>query len=427
MMRSLLAGVSGLRNHQVRMDAIGNNVANVNTVGFKASRVTFKEGFSQVLQNANRPTPGQGGTNPVQVGLGMQIGSVDQLFTQGNLETTGNKTDLAIQGDAFFVLNRGQQNYFTRAGNFQLDAMGRLVSATNGFAVQGRMAVNGVMQDGITDIRIPVGQKTAALATSQVTLAGNLNAAAPEFTGVPDATTMADPANAQSYSTATITVFDSVGAKHEVKVLLWKTAPSEWSYQLDPDSVPNPVAGTGTGILRFNPDGTVDLDSSTVNDIEFQPDGADPMNVTFNVGAGVNGLTQFAASSSALLRDQNGYPMGDLLDFSIDRSGRVTGSFSNGTNLTLGQLVLAEFNNPGGLLRSGDNMFSPSSNSGDPMMGFALEGTQSFVTSGALEMSNVDLAQEFTNMIITQRGFQAQGRVISGSDEMLQEVVNLKR
>lgn len=425
MMRSLLAGVSGLRNHQVRMDTIGNNIANVNTAGFKSSRVTFKEGFSQVLQNATRPGQNQGGINPVQVGLGMQIGSIDQLFTQGNLETTGVKTDLAVQGDAFFVLARGNQNYYSRAGNFQLDANGRMVSATNGFAVQGRMAVDGVLQEGVTDIRLPVGQKTAARPTSTFTLTGNLDASAPVFSGTLNAASMADPDNARSYTSATITVFDSVGAKHELKLWLYKSADSEWSYEVDTTSVPNLSAG-GTGTLSFEPDGTL-TQPTTLDAIEFAPDGAEPVQITFNVGAGVNGMTQYAASSTAVLRDQDGYPMGDLLDFNIDRNGRVTGTFSNGTNLMLAHIVLAEFNNPGGLLRSGDNMFAESSNSGSPILNYPLEGTQSFITSGALEMSNVDLAQEFTNMIITQRGFQAQGRVITGSDEMLQEVVNLKR
>ena len=159
MLRSLFAGVSGLRNHQFRMDVIGNNIANVNTVGFKSGRVTFKEGFAQLLQGASRPPGDQGGVNPVQVGLGSQIGSVDQLFTQGNVETTGVNTDLAMQGDAFFVVRKGAETYYTRSGNFQLDAEGRMVSPTNGFIVQGRMAQDGILNDAITDVVLPFGQK----------------------------------------------------------------------------------------------------------------------------------------------------------------------------------------------------------------------------------------------------------------------------
>jgi flagellar hook protein FlgE len=166
MMRSLFSGVSGLRNHQVRMDVIGNNISNVNTTAFKASRVTFEEAFAQTLQGASRPAGVNdnvsGGVNPIQVGLGSNIGSIDLLFTQGNLENTGNNTDLAIQGDSFFVVSDGSQRFFTRSGNFQLDATGRLVASTNGFVVQGRMAEDGVLSDEITDIRLPFGQKSAA-------------------------------------------------------------------------------------------------------------------------------------------------------------------------------------------------------------------------------------------------------------------------
>ncbi|HMS02721.1 MAG TPA: flagellar hook-basal body complex protein, partial [Gemmatimonadaceae bacterium] len=162
MLRSLFAGVSGLRNHQVRMDVIGNNISNVNTVAFKAGRVTFKEGFAQLLQGASRPPGDQGGINPIQIGLGMQIGSIDQIFNQGNIETTGLVTDLAIQGDSLFVVRKGNQSFYTRSGNFQVDALGQLVSPTNGFVVQGRMYENGILQDGIQDIRLPFGQKVSA-------------------------------------------------------------------------------------------------------------------------------------------------------------------------------------------------------------------------------------------------------------------------
>lgn len=428
MMRSLFAGVSGLRNHQVRMDVIGNNVANVNTVAFKGSRVTFKEGFAQLLQGASRPPGDHGGINPIQVGLGMQIGSIDQLFTQGNIETTGMNTDLAIQGDAFFVVSKGNQHFYTRSGNFQLDADGRLVSPTNGFVVQGKMAVNGVLQEGITDIRLPFGQKTAARATTQITLAGNLNAAAETFQGEFNEENRRLAENQGSYTSTTASVYDSLGNKHELKVWLYKDSDSTWSYQVDTSDMVgvDPSAITnGTGTLEFNSDGT--LASGPPQPIGFTPAGAEPVSIDLNIGSGVNGLTQFGSTTTAVLRDQDGYAMGDLNNFTIDRTGKITGAFTNGTTVVLGQIALADFNNPGGLLRSGDNMYEVSGNSGNPILGFALEGSQSFLTSGALEMSNVDLAQEFTNMIVTQRGFQANGRVITGSDEMMQEVVNLKR
>jgi flagellar hook protein FlgE len=430
MMRSLFSGVSGLRNHQVRMDVIGNNISNVNTVAFKTGRVTFKEGFAQLLQGASRPPGDHGGINPIQVGLGMQIGSIDTLFSQGNLETTGLNTDLAIQGDSFFTVAKGNQHYYTRAGNFQLDADGRLVSPTNGFVVQGRMADNGVFLDGIRDIVLPFGQKTAAKSTDSMALAGNLNAAAPVFTGTFDAAGRADPVNANSWTESSITVYDSLGNQHDVKIQFWKTGADEWSWQVDGTNLPagftpsNAVPQT----LTFDTVGILQAAAPTDPPvISFTPPGADPVSITIDLGNGINGITSFAGTSTAVLRDQNGYAAGQLQNFSIDRTGLITGAFTNGTNVVLGQIVLADFNNPAGLLRVGDNMYATSGNSGGAVLGFALEGSQSVLTSGALEMSNVDLAQEFTSMIVAQRGFQANSRVITNSDEMLQEVVNLKR
>jgi flagellar hook protein FlgE len=445
MLRSLFSAVTGLRNHQLRMDVIGNNIANVNTTAFKSGRVEFKEGFAQLVAGASRPPGDQGGTNPIQVGLGSQIGSVDTLFSQGNIETTGQNTDLALQGDSFFVVGKGNQHFYTRAGNFQLDADGRLVSPSNGFVVQGRMAVNGVMQDGITDIKLPFGQKTAAKATSTVTLAGNLDASAQVFdkgtaaTVDPlDPTQRAIPGNAGSYKDLSITGYDSLGTKHEVKVVLWKVAKNQWDWKVDPSSMDiDPTFGTagikenaGTHPLTFLPDGTLDTTSATFNvpNISFRPnDGAQDVTITIDPrGQGANGLTQYAGTDNAVLRDQDGYQSGELQSFTIDRTGTVVGAFTNGTTVPLGQIVLADFNNPGGLLRTGDNMYSTSGNSGNAVLGYALAGSQSTITSGALEMSNVDLAQEFTNMIVAQRGFQANSRMITTSDQMLQELVDLR-
>jgi flagellar hook protein FlgE len=440
MLRSLFAGVSGLRNHQVRMDVIGNNISNVNTVAFKSGRVTFKEGFAQLLQGGSRPPGDQGGVNPIQVGLGMQIGSVDTVFSQGNLETTGLSTDVAIQGDSFFVARKGNQSFYTRSGNFQVDADGKLVAPTNGFIVQGRQAINGVFQDGITDIQLPFGQKTSARATSSVKLAGNIDASAAIFDVTdPDgagpmvagfnADTRAVTANKDSWTETSITTYDSLGTKYDVKVYLHKTAANTWTWSVDQAGLVAagvPAASvSGTGVLTFNPDGS--LLSTTSSTVAFAPPGADPISINLDFGTGVNGLTQFSATSTAVLRDQNGYTSGTLQNFSIDRTGIITGSFTNGVNVPLAQIVLADFNNPAGLLRIGDNMYQESGNSGGAVLGFALEGSQSTLTSGALEMSNVDLAQEFTSMIVAQRGFQANSRVITTSDDLLQELVNLKR
>ena len=506
MLRSLFAGVSGLRNNQVRMDVIGNNIANVNTVAFKAGRVTFKEGFAQLLQGASRPPGDQGGINPVQIGLGMQIGSIDQIFNQGNLETTGLNTDVAIQGDSFFVVRKGNQSFYTRSGNFQVDAEGNMVSPTNGFVVQGRTYDNGVLQDGIRDIQLPFGQKVSAKPTTQALLAGNLNASAPVFQGTfTDPLDRALPINEKAWTESQIAVFDSQGSKHDIKIQIWKTSPNTWDWRIDPlasalsenfqtDGVsppsdinlPTPPVGyqilpadvrvtssSGTdyatpadwsfsagpppavqftanmpsnseikisyfmspiapaanvngGTLTFDQAGI--LNTNVAAGIDFGVPGANPVLIDFKLIGGVSGLTQFASTAStAVLRDQNGYTSGSLQNFSIDRFGLITGFFTNGTTSPLAKIVLSDFNNPSGLLRIGDNMYQESANSGGAVLGFALEGSQSQLTSGALEMSNVDLAQEFTNMIIAQRAFQANGKVVMTSDEMLQELMTIKR
>jgi flagellar hook protein FlgE len=432
MMRSLFSAVSGLQDNQTYMDVIGNNIANVNTTAFKAGRVTFKEAFAQLLQDASRPPGETGGTDPIQIGLGSAIGSIDSLMTQGNIQTTGVNTDLAIQGNAFFVVAKGNQQYYTRAGNFQVDADGRLVSPTNGFVVQGQLAVNGQMTDEIQDIKLPFGQKTAASATTSVALSGNLDASAPVFQGsINSATDLANPANQGAFVDTTMSVYDSLGNQHDLKVTMWKTAPDTWSWQVDPTNLnydntqPSNFSG---GTFVFNSDGTLDTGASSVPDITFTPPGADPMDVKLDPGNGtVNGLSDFSGSTTAVLSNQNGFTAGTLENFSIDRTGLITGAFTNGVTQPLGQIVLADFNNPGGLLRSGDNMYEATGNSGSAVLGLPLQGSQSSLTSGALEDSNVDLATEFTNMIVAERGFQANSRVITTDDQMLQEVVNLKQ
>jgi len=317
--------------------------------------------------------------------------------------------------------------------------------------VQGKMAVAGKFVDGIQDIRLPFGQKAAAKPTSTMKLAGNLDASAPVMLGqVTDTTTTpptraavdpmssadrALPENAKSYVDTSITVFDSVGTKHDLKVTLWKTSQdasgSQWSMRLDTADMAAAgitdaqINGGSTYALSFGTDGV--LQSPVPATVSFTPPGAETVSVALDFGEGANGISSYATTSSAVLRDQDGYTAGTLQSFSIDRTGTITGSFTNGTTEALGQIVLADFNNPSGLLRTGDNMYGVSGNSGGAVLGYALEGSQSMITSGALEMSNVDLAQEFTSMIVAQRGYQANSKVITTSDEMLQELMNLKR
>jgi flagellar hook protein FlgE len=444
--RSLFSAVSGLRNNQTRMDVIGNNIANVNTTAFKASRANFTESFSQVLSGATRPGTNTGGINAMSVGLGSQLSSIDMVFTQGNRETTGISTNLAVQGNSFFVVANGNNTLFTRDGNFKWDSDGKLV-AGNGAIVQGMMATNGVLGGALTGISVPIGQTTPAAATTRVAVAGNFNSEAPVITAAnvdsPTAAEMADPANAGSIVTTTLGVFDSLGAKHDLTLVAWKTADNTWDCKIDPTGLnydttqgytfgpgaqSSPAAATDPWKFTFLADGTVDTANSNLPNVTFTPlGGGAAVSLQLDPGVGATGVTSFAAGNSAVLRDQNGYASGVLESTSIGQDGTITGSFSNGTNQTLGQIALADFNNPEGLDQAADSMYTISANSGTPLIGYSGKDTASTIASGALEMSNVDLAQEFTDMIITQRGFEANGKMITTSDQMLQTLINMRQ
>ena len=417
-LRSLFSGVSALRNHQTMMDVIGNNIANVNTVGFKAGRTTFSELYAQTVQGASRPTATNGGTNPMQVGLGMSVSTIDTLFTAGNIETTAVPFDLAISGQGMFIVDQNGQTLYTRAGNFSLDADGHIVTAT-GAKLQGKMAnTAGVVPGGtrLEDLIINRDLKSLAQASSYVEYAGNLDSSA------------AVGATAESSAS----VFDSLGNRITLKLTFTKVAENQWSWSA---TIPDTSAATGErtvggGALVYNTDGT--LQSTTGNQVTFTPaGGASPLTLDLRFGTtsasapGVfSGITQTGGSSSISRRNYDGHESGTLTDVKFDIYGKVLGSFSNGTVQTLAQVMLAEFNNVEGLERMGDNMYALSANSGIPSI---LEpGEVSTLTPGALEQSNVDLADEFTKMIMAQRGFQANARVISTSDELLQELVNLK-
>ena len=401
-MRSLFSGVSGLLTHQTRMDVIGNNIANVNTVGFKASRVTFADVLYESLRSATMPTPERGGTNPRQVGLGVQIGSIDVLHTAGNLQPTGITTDLAIRGNGFFVLLDGAQQLYTRAGVFDFDQEGWLVSKATGMRVAGWNAVNGVVNPNgpIEAIRIASDQTLPARATTDVVLEGNLNVDS-------------------SDAVRSIAVYDSLGRRHDVVVRFTKTGTNTWNWEI---SYGNPPTTNNTGNISFSSTGQ--LLSGPTGGISFNPGGG-AATVTLTID--FSRLTQYAAPTEVHIRSQNGFPPGSLEEVRIDASGVVTGIFSNGLTQTLAQIALATFPNPGGLEQAGDTAFRASNNSGMARIGTPGTGDRGVIAAGNVEMSNVDLSEEFASMIVTQRGFQANSRIITTSDEMLQELVNLKR
>lgn len=463
MMRSLYAGVSGLQNHQTRMDVIGNNISNVNTYGFKRGRVSFQDMISQQINGAARPTEEVGGVNPKEVGLGMSVASIDTIFTQGNLQTTGVSTDLAIQGNGFFVLKNGDETFYSRAGVFGVDSEGTLVNPANGLRVQGWMAedANGrqIVRTSATptDIVIPVGQKDPPKATENVRYFCNLNKNTPEIPENPTADQLLEG----TWQTE-INIYDTYGNAHQVQMNFSKVPgnPNQWnvSVNVDPDNAEFTQTrigfGTTDGVantytLNFdntgkllsvadsagntsNPEGEIVLQAS-YNVADSNADAAgNPYRHTFSLSLGTigsmeNTITQAASKSTTKANFQDGYKLGYLDNFKIDQSGTITGVYSNGSVRTIGQVAMASFTNQGGLEKKGDNTYAESINSG--MANIGESGTQGkgSMLAGTLEMSNVDLTEQFTDMIVTQRGFESNAKTIQTGDSMLETVINLKR
>lgn len=411
MMRSLFAGVSGLRNHQTKMDVIGNNIANVNTVGFKKSRVTFQEMLNQTLRGASSPQAGRGGTNPMQVGLGVTLGSIDVIHTPGSPQSTGKNTDLSIEGEGYFILTQGSDIFYTRAGNFDFDTNKNLISSTNGYKVQGIIAdANGVIdpKGAIQNISLASFVSSPPLATTQVTISKNLNAN--------------DPATNPQWEVP-ITIFDEKGAAHELVYIFSKQANNQWSVNYSFDGTVNTDAAQECSVT-FNTDGT--FNTVTANNFTLTVPGG-TADIIINNTNSFNNMTQYASDYTAVATYQDGYAKGDLQGITVDTSGVISGYFSNGQNRSLAQIAIANFANPSGLMKYGSNLFKKSNNSGEPDAGIPGLSGRGAIKPETLEMSNVDLSQEFVDMIITQRGFQANSRIITTTDEMLQELANLKR
>ncbi len=463
MMRSLYSGVSGLQNHQTRMDVIGNNIANVNTTGFKRGRVNFQDMISQQISGAARPTEELGGVNPKDVGLGMSIATVEQVFTQGNLQSTGVSTDVAIQGNGFFVLKGGTESFYTRNGVFGLDSNGMLVNPANGQRVQGWMAqeVNGeqIIQTAATptDLIIPVGSKDPAKATTNVHYACNLNKNTPE---IPEGATEADIVRG-TWSTEQ-KIYDSFGNEHLLTMTFTRVVgdPNAWNAQVQIDADNADVTQTRVGlgttdgvedtfVVNFdnnglllsvtdsagnvtNPEGEIILQASyAVPESEADADG-NPFRQTMNINIGTigsmkNTITQAASKSTTKAYSQDGYTLGYLDNFKIDSSGKITGTYSNGSSRYIGQLALATFTNDRGLEKAGDNTYVETNNSGQASIGESGTAGKGKLRSGALEMSNVDLSEQMTDMIVTQRGFQSNAKTIQTADTLLETALSLKR
>jgi len=409
MLQAMYSGISAIEAHQERMDVIGNNIANVNTTAYKAGRVTFQDQLSQTLQGASTPNANIGGTNPQQVGLGVRVGSIDTLMAQGGLQSTTRPTDMAIQGNGYFMLGDSTGVSYTRDGSFTLDSNGNLVNGANGSFVLGWKAdANGKIDttkqiDPSARLAIPVGGLTAVQPTSAVAFGGNLSAEATAASGV---------------YTRSVVVYDSLGEKQTVSLNFTRDAAANtWDWSASGDA-----AAAGSGKISFDSSGK---QTASTGGITLTPaDGAAPSQA---IAPDFSAVTQISGSSSASPTTQNGFGPGTLQSFGVDQTGAVTGIFNNGLTRILGQVALADFPNPEGLERGGGNAFRTTINSGLPSIGTALSSSLGKISTGYLEQSNVDLSTEFTNMIVTQRGFQANTKIVTTVDDMLNDVILMKR
>lgn len=449
MSSALFTAVTGLQAFQRSLDVIANNIANVNTTGFRGSRVLFGDLLSQTLQGASAADGTFGGSNAMQVGLGVGVGAIDVNHGQGSLISTGVSSDLAIQGSGFFILNGGSGNTFTRDGSFSLNSNGFLIDPSTGLFVQGF----GVNADGtiaiegeVGNIEIPLGGASIVQATTTTTLVGNLSADA--TIGDPSAV----PPIPADTVTRTIRVFDSLGTEHEIELTFTKIAQVDdggtlfnawaWDATFDGTSVVNLGTTGGTRpVLLFNSDGSLAKVGSDDGAGIFAGElGIDELNITiasfpgdsipetpFDFEIDLSSVTSLAGSSEITNPNQDGFPLGVLEDFSIGANGVIRGLFSNGLSRNLGQVALATFSNVVGLERAGRNQFRSSASSGSAQIGAANTGGRGAISGGVLEGSNVDLGTEFSNMIVTQRAFQANARTITTADALLGEAVNLIR
>lgn len=542
LLNSLFSGVSGLRNHQSMMDVISNNIANVNTIGYKSSRVTFSDTFNKIIRYGSNPSDTAGGSNTFQVGLGVKLNSVDRNWTQGTFEGTGITTDLALQGKGLFVLSNNGERLYSRAGTFIFDAQGRLVNSQNGAIVQGKVANSeGSIPPGnyLEDIILDSNLRLPAVATTDISWggnldssstitrseqflqSGNLNSAMAIGDSVTNANTIYDD-NGNAYTlsstytktgndtydlvhqltnangtvvngpttsalvfdaatgqlqtvngnppapinisdpvlginfnyeitnvtqtlnsnsltssvdanrnpnivSGSLTVYDSLGARHSFSIKFTKTSNNNWNWACSTPAASGLLSGAN-GTITFNPDGSISSISPNPPVVTFTPNGgASSQNMVVDFGAGFSGVTQTSSSSVLSALSQNGSAAASLSNINIDKFGNIVGVFTNGQSRPLAQILIATFPNVNGLMSVGENMYAVSANTGEPLIGDPGETTGTTIQSGALEQSNVDLSEEFTRMIVSQRGFQASARVVTVSDTLLQEITNLVR
>lgn len=402
MLRSLYAGISGLRAEQTMLDVTSNNIANVNTTGFKSSSVQFEDTLSQLVSGAGLATVEKAGTNPDQVGLGVRVAGVRTDLTQGSQTSTGNNLDAMVAGDGYFTVKTGSTTEYTRNGSFHWDSEGRLATA-DGSLVQGWPSVNGAVSTGSAPqtLTLPAGTVSPAVATTKATMSGNLPSDSPTNTTLE----------------RDIKIYSADGTPSTLSVTFTAVANSsgssgQWNYSAtDGTHTTTGSVTTGTATVGSGPTASGSGNQATVGTVTLD----------------MSKMSGYAGLSTSALSNQDGSSAGTLLAVAFGSDGTLTGTFSNGATAPIARLAIGTFTNPEGLVKAGNSSLQETLNSGKVRLGTAGSDGYGTVVAGALEASNVDLSQEFTNLIVAQRGFQANARIITTSDEILQELTQLKR
>jgi flagellar hook protein FlgE len=426
-LNSLADALTGLQANQTYMNVVGNNISNVNTTSFKTQDIHFSDLLNETLVNDSAAGANLEGTNALQIGLGVGGGSISLLNTQGSEQDTGRLNDLTIQGGGFFVLsNAGGGNNYTRDGSFNVAPDGSLESGSTGLTVKGWSSLNA---DGtvntttpLSSIKLPLTSVSVG-ASANVALSGNLDAS--QATYVP--AVVGPPAVAASGGnfTTSMTVFDSQGVSHTFNLQLTKNATANtWDYTIAaPTGSTDTVTGGNTGQLTFDTSGN--LTAPTTMPVLTMTYGANNAVAAGSVTVDFSKLTQIASTSQVNIASVDGSAGGTLATYSIGKDGKVTAVYSNGASKTVGQIALANFTNVDDLQRMGNNMYQEGANSGKPIYGQAGSGTLGTIATGQLEGSNVDLAAQFGQMIQAQQGFNANTKVITTTNNMLQALISI--
>ncbi len=415
MLTALFSAISGLNANGTSLSVIGDNVANMNTVGFKASRVAFGDVLSQTIT---------GTSGNSQIGRGVIVSDISPLFTQGSFEATASALDMAIDGDGFFMVKEDNSNFYTRAGQFTLDKAGYLVT-TDDLRVQGYLYDSGGNATGVIGDISVASLNSAPQPTANAKFSVNLDSR----DGVTGPFDLTNTSGTSNFSTS-LTIYDSLGNDHLLTTYFTKTAANQWETNVvtvtDPATDPPTYSVVETQALQFDDTGGLiipDPPEFTAT-FDFSPWGATgAQSVTFNIAD----MSQYGSASATVFLSQDGFTAGSLKTLSVSEDGTITGIFTNGQTKPVARLSLAKFTAPTELTKIGRNLYAESFSSGQPIMGEPGTAGIGRVLSSSLELSNVDLAEEFIKMITAQRGFQANSRIITTTDDLLQEVVNLKR